>query len=189
MLFLTGLRNATDDGSIFLHCFTCSKWNHMLHRTASLLSVIGSTCTRQAWSKAEPPQPASPRLPFSSPGATFWGRLSGRSPCTHWAHLSAKLTWIHMSKLAQWDNCIACPAGRSRLLHSKLSVCKRTRPWHRVWRATRTQAFLYLLCNCDVWTWKFTGAAKNQPFFCVCVCIRVRLPRVKRWLFFHNKSD
>lgn len=46
-LFLTGLWNATDDGSIFLHCFTCSKWNHMLYSTASLLSVIGSTCTRQ----------------------------------------------------------------------------------------------------------------------------------------------
>lgn len=69
VLFLTGLWNATDDGSIFLHCFTCSKWNHMLYRTAPLLSVIGSTCTRQPSSKAEPPQPARPRLPFSSPGS------------------------------------------------------------------------------------------------------------------------
>lgn len=69
VLFLTDLWNATDDGSIFLHCFTCSKWNHMLYRTAFLLSVIGSTCTRQASSKTEPPQPASPRLPFSSTGS------------------------------------------------------------------------------------------------------------------------
>lgn len=69
VLFLTDLWNATDDGSIFLHCFTCSKWNHMLYRTAFLLSVIGSTCTRQTSSKTEPPQPASPRLPFSSTGS------------------------------------------------------------------------------------------------------------------------
>lgn len=128
-LFLTGLWNATDDGSIFLHCFTCSKWNHMLSSTAFLLSVIGSTCTRQTSSKAEPPQLAS-LLPWVW-GATFWGRLSGRSRCAHWEHLSTGLTWIYMSEPGQWDDCIACPAGHSGLLQSKLRVCKRTRPWHR----------------------------------------------------------
>lgn len=77
--FLTGLRNATDDGSIFQHCFTCSKWNHMLLRTASLLSVIGSTCTvkpkvkqsrHSQQSPATPPFASSPGsgVPHSGPG-------------------------------------------------------------------------------------------------------------------------
>lgn len=47
-LLLTGPWNATEDGSTFLHCFTCSKWNHMLDGTASLLSVIGRACTAKA---------------------------------------------------------------------------------------------------------------------------------------------
>lgn len=69
--FLTGLWNATDDGSIFQHCFTCSKWNHMLHRTASLLSVIGSTCTVKPKVKQSRHSRQSPATPpfLSSPGS------------------------------------------------------------------------------------------------------------------------
>lgn len=94
-LFLAGLWNAADDGSIFQHCFTCSKRNHMRHGTASLLSVIGSTCAVKPRVKrsrrhhtAPNPTPLPPHpplhLPCPSPGSGvphFSPGPSGRSHC------------------------------------------------------------------------------------------------------------
>lgn len=115
-LFLAGLWNAADDGSIFQHCFTCSKWNHMPYGTASLLSVIGSTCTakprvkrsrRHYRARTLPPSlPHSPlHLPSPSPRSGvphFSPGPSGRSHCK-------ELTWLCMSNSVQWDDYIACP--------------------------------------------------------------------------------
>lgn len=139
----------------------------MVYRTASLLSVIGSTCTRQTSSKAEPPQPASPPPPlFLPPGlrchilreAKWQVTLHTLGTFISQADLDLHVKNSTMGRLY----CVSCRPVRAPA--SNLSVCKRTRPWHRFWRATRTQAVLYLLCNCEVWTWKFTGADENCSF-------------------------
>lgn len=113
-LFLTGLWNAADDGSIFQHCFTCSKRNHMPHSTASLLSVIGSTCA------AKPPPPRSPNPPPPShifhytspllpPGLGCHILVRGQAAGHIAKAFSKELTWLCMSNSVQWDDCIACP--------------------------------------------------------------------------------
>lgn len=124
-LFLAGLWNAVDDGSIFQHCFTCSKRNHMPHSTASLLSVIGSTCAAKPRVKrscrcrhhhtAQPPPPPSSShiLRYTSPilplalgcHILVRGQVAG-----HIARAFHKeLTWLCMSNSVQWDDCIECP--------------------------------------------------------------------------------
>lgn len=78
--FLTGRWNATDDGCIFLHCFTCSKWNHMLHRTAFVCNW--KHMQGRVKSEAGPTQPAGlpslgpaclPFPPPSEPGVPHFG--------------------------------------------------------------------------------------------------------------------
>lgn len=84
----------------------------MLHRNASLLSLIGSTCIVK--SKAQPPLAFSPtpnQPPLSFPwvrGATFWCRPSCRLHCRDWTLLLSRLTFLYMSNSVQWD-CITCP--------------------------------------------------------------------------------
>lgn len=187
-LFLAGLRNATDDGSIFLHCFTCSKWNHMLHRTASLLSVIGSTCTvkPRAKRKLSRPTAPSPHLPFPSPLGLGVPHFGAGQVAGHIAQVQSvyRTSWPGrcMSNSVQWDDCIVCRMNLLRLWRWNLSgsgeSAEGRRPWHWVWHAMRTQAALY--CSfatvCTVWLREVVNAGQSyHPLL--------------RHRFFHQSQD
>lgn len=144
----------------------------MLHRTASPLSVIGSTCTVKPGVKQSrhdgqgpptqtPPYYTSPPLPFPRVlgcHILVQANPSGRSHCRTCEHLLNYLTWRYMSNSVQWDDCIVCPVSLSSPLGLKsewqLRVCWGRRPWHWVWHALRTQAvpFCSFATVCDVWT-------------------------------------
>lgn len=164
-LFLTGLWNATDDGSIFLHCFTCSKWNHMLHRTASLLSVIGSTCTvkprvKQSRHNRQPPTTPPPFFPLGLGchilvQAKWQVTLHSLRAFIELTDLAIHVKFSSMGRLYR----VSCEPFKALVLKFEwhLKVCWGRRPWHWVWHAMRTQASTVLFIRHGLWCLDVTG--------------------------------
>ena len=142
----------------------------MLHRTASPLSVIGSTCTVKPGVKQSrhngqgpptqtPPYYTSPPLPFPRVlgchilvQAKWQVTLQSLWAFIELSDLALHVKFSSMGRLYH----VSCESFKPLGLKSEwqLRVCWGRRPWHWVWHALRTQAapFCSFATVCDVWT-------------------------------------
>lgn len=132
----------------------------MLHRTASPLSVIGSTCTAKPRVKLSrhDRQAALHPHPLLGLGVPHFvrGQVGGHSAeaeSIYWTKWPGDTCQIQFNgttvSFVLW---VFQALGLK--FEWQLRVCWGRRPWHWVWHALRTQAVLY--CSfamvCDVWT-------------------------------------
>lgn len=144
----------------------------MLHRTASPLSVIESTCTVKPRVKQSRHNRLG--LPASLPaglGVPHFGlgQVGGHSSelesiyWTNWPGITCQIQFNGTT--------VSCVIRLFQALWLKcewqLRVCWGRRPWHWVWHAMRTQAVLNcsFVTVCDVWTGRAMDAEHKDPKF------------------------